>query len=92
MDYDGVRRAFAIWCTGRDVWYLTPPEVFGNQGWTLARAAVPDPTSFEPPTRVNFAGVLGKWKYARRFDVFLGVFDGDTGDVYAYKPLGWQPE
>jgi len=92
MDYDGVRRAFAIWCTGRDVWYLTPPVVFGDQGWTLARAAVPNPASMEPPTRVNFAGVLGKWKYARRFDVFFGVFDGKTGDVYAYKPLGWQPE
>jgi len=94
MDYDGVRRAFAIWCTGRDVWYLTPPNVFGDQGWTLARAPVPDPTSEAPPARelTNFAGVLGKWKYARRFDVFLGVFEGDTGNVYAYKPLGWQPE
>ncbi len=40
MDYDGVRRAFAIWCTGRDVWYLTPPAVFGDR-LDAARAAVP---------------------------------------------------
>jgi hypothetical protein len=53
---------------------------------------VSDPASLEPPIRANFAGVLGKWKYARRFDIFLGVFEGDTGDVYAYKPRGWQPE
>jgi hypothetical protein len=52
----------------------------------------PTPRRFEPPIRANFAGVLGKWKYARRFDIFLGVFEGDTGDVYAYKPFGWQPE
>jgi hypothetical protein len=95
MDYDGVRRAFAIWCTGREVWYLTPPDNFGDQGWTLARAPVLGSRFARHRWRANstnFAGVLGKWKYARRFDAFLGVFEGDTGNVYAYKPLGWQPE
>jgi Ca2+-binding RTX toxin-like protein len=94
MDYDSVRAAFAIWCTGRDVWYLTPPAVFGTLGWTLTRAAAGDPTGFAPPFKEasGFPGVLGKWKYARRFDVFFGVFEGDTGNVYAYKPSGWRPQ
>jgi Ca2+-binding RTX toxin-like protein len=94
MDFDSVRSAFAIWCTGADVWYLTPPHVFGASGWTLTRAPAPNPTGFSPPYRepAGFAGILGKWKYARRFDIFLGNFDGDTGDIYAYKPFGWQPQ
>jgi len=92
MDYDDARRAFAIWCTGGDVWYLTPPDEFGVAGWTLARAPASSVGSIEPPKRTGFAGVLGKWKYARRFDVFLGVFEGDSGDIYAYKPVGWRPE
>jgi hypothetical protein len=94
MDYDVVRAAFAIWCTGREIWYLTPPEVFGATGWRLERAAVVA-SGGEPPYREpssTFPGVLGKWKYARRFDVFLGVFEGDSGNVYAYKPHGWQPQ
>jgi hypothetical protein len=94
MDYDAVRAAFAIWCTGREVWYLTAPEVFGATGWRLERAAVAA-TGGDPPYREpssTFPGVLGKWKYARRFDVFLGVFEGDSGNVYAYKPRGWQPQ
>jgi hypothetical protein len=94
MDFDGVRGAFALWCTGKEVWYLTPPNEFGPTGWTLTRA----PTvanGFEPTYRAadsTFPGVLGKWKYARRFDIFLGAFERDTGHVYAYKPYGWQPQ
>jgi len=93
MDYDSVRRGFAIWCTGRDVWYLTPPDTFSAAGWRLARA-VAAPVEFAPPYRApssTFPGVLGKWKYAARFDVFLGVFEGDSGNVYAWKPRGWSP-
>jgi Ca2+-binding RTX toxin-like protein len=95
MDFDGVRGAFAIWCTGKDVWYLTPPDDFGPTGWTLVRAAPAPPGGFEPAYRApssTFPGVLGKWKYARRFDIFLGAFEGDTGNVYAYKPYGWRPQ
>jgi hypothetical protein len=94
LDYDAVRRAFAIWCTGREVWYLTPPASFGTTGWRLERAAATS-VDFAPPYRApssTFPGVLGKWKYARRFDVFLGAFEGDSGNVYAYKPFGWSPE
>jgi Ca2+-binding RTX toxin-like protein len=94
MDFDAVRGAFALWCTGKDVWYLTPPDAFGLTGWTLTRAPLA-PGGFEPTYRApgsDFPGVLGKWKYARRFDIFLAAFERDTGHVYAYKPIGWQPQ
>jgi hypothetical protein len=35
--------------------------------------------------------VLGKWKYAPDLDVFLGVVAPETGDVWVYKPAGWEP-
>jgi Ca2+-binding RTX toxin-like protein len=98
-DFDAARNAFAIWCTGRDVWYLTPPDTFGASGWSLQRSPIGDATGFSPPAYVvtdvpgaSFTGVLGKWKYARRFDIFLGVFEEDSGNIYAYKPFGWQPQ
>jgi Ca2+-binding RTX toxin-like protein len=94
MDFDSVRGAFALWCTGTEVWYLTPPDQFGPTGWTLTRAPTVA-SGFEPTYRAadsTFPGVLGKWKYARRFDIFLGAFERDTGHVYAYKPYGWKPQ
>jgi hypothetical protein len=93
MDYDPVRSGFAIWCTGGDVWYLKPPAEFGTAGWQLVRAAKA-PGGFSPPFRdplTDYPGVLGKWKYARDLDLFFGVLEGDPGNVYAYKPIGWQP-
>jgi hypothetical protein len=38
-----------------------------------------------------FRGVLGKWDYVEKYDVFVGVTDHVTGDVWAYKPEGWTP-
>jgi len=93
MDYDVVRAGFAIWCTGGDVWYLKPPATFGTSGWQLVRAAKA-PDGFSPPFRdplTDYPGVLGKFKYARDLDLFFGVLEGDPGNVYAYKPIGWQP-
>ena len=36
-------------------------------------------------------GVLGKWKYLASHDVMLGLGDGFEGQVWIYKPVGWQP-
>ncbi|MDR4651057.1 MAG: hypothetical protein MRJ52_01455 [Nitrosomonas sp.] len=36
--------------------------------------------------------ILGKWKYARAPDAFIGLFDSRSGDIWVYKPTNWQPE
>jgi hypothetical protein len=102
MDFDPVRGAFVLWDGGPDVWYVTPPPVFGAAGWQVTRApsgngSGPSPTKASG-SFVNTAGtvtasrgILGKWKYAADYDVFLGVEDPVNGDVWVYKPTGWQP-
>ena len=35
-------------------------------------------------------GVLGKWKYAEELDAFIALEDAVEGNVWAYKPFGWQ--
>ena len=101
MDFDAVRRAFVLWDGGPDVWYVTPPDAFGTVGWTVSRATTnggklaPDRNSgsyTSPSGKVTPSrGILGKWKYARAYDVFLGVEDPVNGDVWVYKPANWQP-
>jgi hypothetical protein len=34
-------------------------------------------------------GVLGKWRYAPFYDVFVGLEDINEGHVWLYKPAGW---
>jgi len=35
-------------------------------------------------------GILGKWKYISNLDVFMGLQDPTQGNVWIYKPVGWQ--
>ena len=89
MEYDPVRDRFVLWDGHADVWYLTAPDTGpGATGWEIERA--PDPTVAEVPTTPGvFTGVLGKWDYVDDYDIFVGVVDDITGDVWAYKPEGW---
>lgn len=100
MDFDAVRKVFVLWDGDADVWYLTPPENLVSGTWTVTRAPVL--LSGELPTqesgrlvagKINEPhGILGRWKYARRYDVFLGVQDPVRGDIWVYKPANWQPQ
>jgi len=83
MDYDPVRKRFALWGGYGAVWYLTPPETLGATGWKLEKA--PAPTSASPAFGPGY-GVLGKWKYLPGYDVFIGVTDRDSGDIWVYRP------
>jgi hypothetical protein len=91
MEYDPVRNRFVLWDGEADVWYLTAPESGpGSTGWEIERA--PTPTAKDvPETPSVFTGVLGKWDYVDDYDIFVGVVDDITGDVWAYKPEGWDP-
>jgi Ca2+-binding RTX toxin-like protein len=101
IDYDSVRGVFALWDGSSDVWYVTPPAAFGSSGWSVTRASTSGGASAPTKDSGSFTsgsgivttsrGILGKWKYARQYDVFLGVEDPVNGDVWVYKPANWQP-
>ena len=59
---------------GRTIWVQTDAPVAGA---TL-------------PAVTGTTGVLGKWKYLRSHDVMLGLGNGVEGQVWIYKPSGWQ--
>jgi Ca2+-binding RTX toxin-like protein len=89
MDFDPVRGVFLLWNGSPQVWSLTPPETLGANGWILE--PLPAGPSVGPDELGTTVGVFGKWKYAAEQDIFLGVNDPITGDVWAYKPENWQP-
>jgi hypothetical protein len=91
MDFDPRRSVFVLWNGDGRVWYLKPPaagSAFTPNGWTLAAAAV---SGAAVPALTNTTGVLGKWKYLQSHDVMLGLGHGHEGQVWVYKPTGWQP-
>ncbi len=91
MDFDPRRSVFVLWNGDGSVWHLKPPAsgpAFTATGWTVAEAPVSGTSS---PALTAGTGVLGKWKYLRSHDVMLGLGDGVEGQVWIYKPVGWQP-
>ena len=88
MDFDPVRRHFVLWCPGGTVWNVVPPEgAISAAGWTIVRQPLPvGPV----PTQDVGKGILGKWKYVSNLDAFVGVQDSVNGNVWFYKPVGWQ--
>ena len=84
LDYDPIRRRFTLWSGYGDVWHLKPPNIVSADGWTLDRAPSPQGST---PTTGPGTGVLGKWKYLPGYDVFAGVTDSRSGDVWVYKPV-----
>jgi hypothetical protein len=101
MDFDQRRGKFLLWDGGPDLWYVTPPSSASSSGWTVERAPIANPAGAprqEDASLLSYSGtlteqrgVLGKWKYAPDLDVFLGVVAPETGDVWVYKPAGWEP-
>ena len=89
MEYDPVRERFVLWQGDASIWYLEPPDQPGAFGWSLEKA--PAPTLEAPAIPSLFRGVLGKWDYVDDYDIFVGVTDHITGDIWAYKPEGWTP-
>lgn len=87
LDYDPVRQHFVLWCGDNTLWSLAPPSPLATSGWTMAR--LQSEGAALPPGRVG-TGVLGKWKYIPGFDVFLGLQHETEGQIWVYKPVGWQ--
>jgi hypothetical protein len=87
FDLDPVRRNYVLWCGGTDVWTLKPPATVGSTGWILQKQVVPTGSA---PTTALGSGILGKWKYIPNLDAFMGLQDSTAGNVWIYKPYGWQ--
>jgi hypothetical protein len=91
MDFDARRSLFVLWSGDGNVWYLRPPAsgpAFAPTGWTVEAAPV---SGTSAPAVTGTTGVLGKWKYLASYDVMLGLGHGTEGQVWIYKPVGWQP-
>lgn len=88
LESDPVRSGFLLWCGAGDVWQLRAPSA-GNTptGWTVTR--VPATSAKNPPGESTGTGVLGKWRYAAYYDVYVGLEDPVDGNVWIYKPQGW---
>ena len=91
LDYDPVRDQFVVWPgdgSGR-VWVLRPPQPLAATGWRLELQ--PEPVDDVPPELpLSSGGVVGKWKYAINLDTFVALENPTEGNVWLYKPVGWQ--
>ena len=60
-----------------------------NDAWVMRLLTDGTVDSDSPVQRSMAGGILGKWNYVQEKDVFLGLADGSTGDIWAYKPENW---
>lgn len=86
FDFDPTRRQYALWCGGPDVWMLVPPTTVSANGWQLHKQTA----SGASPSTATGTGILGKWKYIPNLDAFMGLQDSTLGNIWIYKPVGWQ--
>lgn len=87
LDFDRPRGRYALWCGGGRVWMLEPPATISPNGWIIRK----QPTPIGPaPTADVGTGILGKWEYAPDLDAFVALQDPVQGNVWIYKPVGWQ--
>ncbi len=91
LDFDHKRQLFVLWDGNLDVWQLTPPQDLTSGNWVLNRVT---PQGINLPQQQSSTGtpILGKWKYSKALDAFVGLFDKFSGDIWVYKPSNWQPE
>lgn len=87
MDFDPVRSKFVLWCGDGRVWWMSAPATNSPTGWVISKQ--PAPVGAVPATGVT-SGVLGKWKYIPNLDAYMGLEGEENGNVWIYKPVGWQ--
>lgn len=88
LDFDETRRRYGLWCTGNQLYWLTPPATVSASGWTIEK--IPTPIGAAPPFSIG-TGVLGKWKFIPNLNAFMGLLDVNQGNIWIYKPFGWTP-
>lgn len=88
MDFDPIRGRFLIWDGTSQVWELNLPRnvPVGENGWTINRLT--NTSGPAAPAWIS-GGANGKWKYAPGLDIFIGLREAPSGDVWIFKPVGW---
>lgn len=89
MEFDPIRKQFVLWCGNAGVWSLKAPTSNVTSGWTMAQQSATGTTTPVLGPGVE-GGVLGKWRYAPGYDVFVALATATEGEVWVYKPVGWQ--
>jgi hypothetical protein len=91
-DFDPKRRQWKLWCGDGRVWAIKAPATLGAAGWTITKQV--NPGEANPggvvPSGTQGTGILGKWKYIHNLDAFIGLQDANAGNIWVYKPVGWQ--
>ena len=88
MKFDPGANSYKIWCGDGVVWDLTSPTGNnGASGWSMVKRD--STTTSIPPGETTGTGILGKWRYASDYDVFVGLEGIQDGNVWIYKPTGW---
>ena len=90
LDFDPVRGYFVAWDKGPRVWRIDAPTPLASAGWTVSRL---NTTTTPAPVDAMLdgqTGTLGKWKYVSNLDCFVGAIEPVAGNVWAFKPEGWQ--
>jgi len=90
LDFDPVRGYFVAWDKGPRVWRIDAPTPLASAGWAVTRL---NTTTSPAPVDAMLdgqTGTLGKWKYASDLDCFVGAIEPTAGNVWAFKPEGWQ--
>ncbi|MBU2710702.1 family 16 glycoside hydrolase [Zooshikella harenae] len=87
MDYDANRHQYLLWSGFNEVWAIIPPTTVSTEGWRAIKQPlwIGDAPHLGPGT-----GILGRWKYIKQLDVFIGLQDINGGQVWVYKPIGWE--
>ena len=87
LDFDPERRVYMLWCGDGRTWALEPPATLSASGWTITKQRTP---VLATPNGSVGTGILGKWKYIASLDAFMGLQDATHGNIWIYKPVGWQ--
>jgi hypothetical protein len=87
LDFDRPRGRYALWCGDGRVWMLTPPATLSKNGWVITKQRTP---VLAVPDGGVGTGILGKWEYIPDLDVFMGLQHSVEGNIWIYKPVGWQ--
>ena len=93
MDFDPPRRQFALWCGDGRVWMIKAPTPLSPSGWIITKQRTPTLAIPNGNPSTGFlldTGILGKWKYIYNLDAFIGLQDASQGNIWVYKPVGWQ--
>ncbi|MFV8835541.1 hypothetical protein ACNSTU_11295 [Aquisalimonas sp. APHAB1-3] len=91
--YDSERDRIIIWRGGRNLYELLPPENLGREGWRMVDFDN-NPVSAVAPDVSGGTGnesVFGHFHYDAEWDLYFGI-EGIHGDLWVYKPKGWNSE